>query len=115
MSFSTPVTIAVVTCIVLIGLYNTGSKNVDEQDTIRIRIFKASWCHHCRTFAPEIEKLIKISERINSRISVQVYDADNDAREVERAGIRGFPTILINGRAYDGKRNCEDILQQALE
>jgi protein disulfide-isomerase A4 len=77
-----------------------------------VKLYKATWCGHCNDFLPEWEKLCDVSKEAG--IETVKYDADADKEVVEKANIKGFPSIMlsVNGvdQEYNGKRNADDIL-----
>lgn len=102
--------------LVLISLRPT-SEGFEEDDTIMI--FKAEWCSHCKTAAPEFAKLVASSPIPLSggkRASVRILDADQDkdAMAPYKDRVKGFPTILIKKGdqliEYPGERKSEDVI-----
>jgi len=83
-------------------------------------ICKADWCGHCKTAAPEFEKLMSsspITLKDGSSMTVKMLDADKDKAELSQYEVKGFPTILFmnNGKSteYPGPRKSEDIIEYA--
>ena len=73
--------------------------------------FYASWCGHCKQFAPVYEE---IAERLAGRVVVARIDADEHSVIASLQQIQGFPTIRFfsNGVpiSYEGERTLEDVL-----
>lgn len=83
-------------------------------------ICKAEWCGHCKTAAPEFEKLVSsspITLKDGSTMTVKMLDADKDKSELSQYEVKGFPTVLFmnNGTTteYPGPRTSEDIIEYA--
>ena len=75
--------------------------------------FYAPWCGHCKTLAPEYEKLANEFKGVNSVVIAKMDATANEARGVE---IKGFPTLKFypaNSKKpvdYDGERNFSGLL-----
>ena len=87
------------------GFDNSASKTVV--------ICKADWCGHCKTAAPEFQKLMAASPitlKDGSKAVVKILDADKDKSEIGKYKVRGFPTILIADGSkvteYPGERTA---------
>lgn len=81
-------------------------------------ICKADWCGHCKTAAPEFNKLLAASPitlQDGTKATVKILDADKDKAEIGQYKVRGFPTVLVvkDGQTteYGGKRTSEGILE----
>jgi len=81
-------------------------------------ICKADWCGHCKTAAPEFNKLLSASPitlQDGTKATVKILDADKDKAEIGQYKVRGFPTVLVvkDGQTteYGGKRTSEGILE----
>lgn len=78
-----------------------------------VKLYYANWCGHCTRFKPEWEAIkTKLQEH---GIKHSEYEHGKDAEEVERANVKGFPTIRIamNGNPeedYTGERTADAIL-----
>lgn len=74
--------------------------------------FYASWCGHCKQFAPVYEE---IASRLGGSVVVARIDADKHSVVASLQGIQGFPTIRFfsNGVpiGYTGDRTLEDVLK----
>lgn len=80
-------------------------------------ICKADWCGHCKTAAPEFQKLVSASPitlKDGTKATVKILDADKDKAEVGQYKVRGFPTVLIvdGGQTteYPGERTSQGII-----
>lgn len=89
-----------------------------EGASTEVVICKADWCGHCKTAAPEFNKLLSASPitlQDGTKATVKILDADKDKAELGKYKIRGFPTVLIakDGQTteYGGKRTSEGILE----
>lgn len=79
---------------------------------VKVKLFKATWCGHCNAFKPEWDRLQKQCQELGYK--AEAIDADESKDEIEKEGIRGFPTIKIyingDGKEYEGQRSAESIL-----
>lgn len=83
-----------------------------------IIICKAEWCGHCKTAAPEFQRLVSASPITlsnGSKVNVTMLDADADKDKLSMYKIRGFPTILVNNGSdmleYPGERTYNGIIE----
>jgi thiol-disulfide isomerase/thioredoxin len=81
-------------------------------------ICKAEWCGHCKTAAPEFQRLVSASPITlsnGSKVNVTMLDADADKDKLSMYKIRGFPTILVNNGSdmleYPGERTYNGVLE----
>ena len=81
-------------------------------------ICKAEWCGHCKTAAPEFQRLVSASPITlsnGSKVNVTMLDADADKDKLSMYKIRGFPTILVNNGSdmleYPGGRTYNGVLE----
>jgi len=82
---------------------------------VELHIFVASWCGHCKQFAPERELLESKCKQIGLPIFIH-NESDSDYEQYAReAQIRGFPTIMakIDGTyvEHEGSRTAHDVLE----
>lgn len=79
---------------------------------IKVQLYHANWCGHCKSFMPEWEKFVEEAEK--NGVTCESFEADKDKQEVEQANISGFPTIVIitNGTKedYNGPRTAQAIM-----
>lgn len=77
-----------------------------------IEFFHASWCHHCKEFMPEWNKL---KNMLPPNVEAKSYEDSENAQKMQDENIQGFPTIkiTINGdkKEYNGERSAEAILE----
>ncbi len=88
-----------------------------EGSSKTVVICKADWCGHCKTAAPEFQKLMAASPITlsdGSKAVVKILDADKDKSEIGKYKVRGFPTILIADGSkvteYPGQRTASEII-----
>ena len=117
MKLSIIILIILFLCLVLISIHNSQS-NEGFQNSKTVIICKADWCGHCKTAAPEFQKLVSASPiklANGSSVNVKMLDADKDKAELSKYKIRGFPTILIvNGSDtvdYPGERTSDGVIE----
>lgn len=107
----------VVLALVLVLLSLRPSEGFEGED-MTILIFKAEWCGHCKTAAPEFAKLLAASpiDLSGRKAAVRMLDADQDkdAMAPYKDRVKGFPTILIQKGSelieYPGERKSEDVI-----
>tara|TARA_A100000164_G_C21514979_1_gene588804 strand:- start:60 stop:413 length:354 start_codon:yes stop_codon:yes gene_type:complete len=79
---------------------------------MKVTLYYADWCGHCKTFKPTWEKLKTKFETIG--IKYDEYEHGKDQKIIEENNIEGFPTIQIenNGEVkdYSGSREYNEIL-----
>jgi len=92
--------------------------NEGFESTKSIVICKAEWCGHCKTAAPEFQRLVSASPITlsnGSKVNVTMLDADADKDKLSMYKIRGFPTILVNNGSnmleYPGERTYNGVLE----
>ncbi len=80
-------------------------------------IAKAEWCGHCKTAAPEFEKLKKASPiklKSGAEVEVKILDSDKNKDDIATYKIKGFPSIMVvdgeNVTEYHGPRTKNDIV-----
>lgn len=78
----------------------------------KVTLYYADWCGHCQKFKPEWQQ---VKEQLDKRgISHAEFEADRNSKEVQKAGIRGFPTIMIekDGVKFEhkGPRSADAII-----
>ena len=90
----------------------------EDGSSKEVIICKADWCGHCKSAAPEFEKLVSsspITLKDGSTAKVKMLDADKDKSELSQYDVKGFPTVLFmnNGKSteYPGPRTSEDIIE----
>lgn len=80
--------------------------------------FFAPWCGHCKSLAPEYEKVAKTLEGI---VNVGAVDMDANAEVGSPYGIQGFPTLKFFGdnkntpADYSGERTAEAMIDYLLD
>ena len=76
--------------------------------------FYAPWCGHCKTLAPEYERLATELKNVNTLVIAKMDSTEN---EVEGVDIQGFPTLKFypgnNKRPVDfeGDRNFDGLMK----
>jgi thiol-disulfide isomerase/thioredoxin len=96
---------------------NEGSDEGFESEK-SVVICKAEWCGHCKTAAPEFQRLVSASPITlsnGSKVNVTMLDADADKDKLSMYKIRGFPTILVNNGSdmleYPGERTYNGVIE----
>ena len=107
-----------VVLLVLLKLTDSSRGEGFTNPSASVVICKADWCGHCKTAAPEFDKLLAASPitlKNGTKATVSILDADKDKAEVSKMGIKGYPTILImNGGTkteYPGPRTHDGVLE----
>jgi protein disulfide-isomerase A6 len=83
---------------------NFDSIALDENKEVLVEFF-APWCGHCKSLAPEYEKLANIYAS-DADIVIAKVDADKHKDLGSRFGVSGFPTLKWFGKA--NKESPED-------
>ena len=86
---------------------------------MKLVIAKADWCGHCRKAAPEFARLKEASPLSlgNGRtVIVEELDADKDKSEIQRLGVKGFPTLMLEKSGgekieYPGERTYDAVVE----
>lgn len=112
------VLLLLVTLLVLLKISDSQRREGFADSSTSVVICKADWCGHCKTAAPEFDKLLAASPitlKNGNKVTVKVLDADKNKAEVSTMGIKGYPTILImNGSSkteYPGPRTHDGVLE----
>ena len=60
-------------------------------------MYYADWCPHCQAVKPEFSELAKKGEMTvgNTKCAIRMVNSDENPDEVKRAGVKGFPTFLL--------------------
>jgi len=84
---------------------------------VNITLYYANWCGHCINFKPEWNKLKDTigGNSMYSNIETKEFEQTKDNDIMEKEGIKGYPTIRINGKDYNGERSVSAILEKAIE
>lgn len=79
---------------------------------VKINLFYADWCGHCKSFKPEWEKLKNIGK---NNIEFFEYEDSKDTEAINSNKIESYPTIRIevdnNTFDYNGMRDADSILE----
>ncbi|XP_068603841.1 protein disulfide-isomerase A4 [Brachionichthys hirsutus] len=91
---------------------------VEGKDTVLLE-FYAPWCGHCKTFAPEYEKIAQALKENDPPVPVAKVDATVATGLSQRFEVSGYPTIKILKRGepvdYDGGRTETAIVTRVKE
>ena len=71
---------------------NDFEKEVLDHDGVVLVEFFATWCGHCRMFAPVLEALAKEKE---GELKVVLVDVDQALELAKAAGVTATPTIVL--------------------
>ena len=82
----------------------------------KVTLYHANWCGHCKNFMPTWNALKNVFGKNN--IEHAEYESDANSKEVQKAGVQGFPTIRItqNNKTYDynGPRTPDGLINEVL-
>ena len=86
---------------------------------MKLVIAKADWCGHCRKAAPEFARLKEASPLSlgdGRTVIVEELDADKDKSEIQRLGVKGFPTLMLEKSGgekieYPGERTYDAVVE----
>lgn len=101
--------------------YKTKYLNLKSRSTIKqtgggpkpeIYLFKATWCGHCKQFAPIWDALQNDTD-LKSKYVFKTIDSDADKQTIKDWKIEGFPTIIKkdgnNAIEYVGDRTADAV------
>lgn len=76
----------------------------------KITLYYADWCGHCKTFKPVWNELKEYVKEHNIPLKLEEYESSKDKAVVDKAGIKGYPTILVEETTkkvyeYNGERS----------
>lgn len=84
------------TLITLIGCssvnYDSFAKCLTEKG---VTMYGTQWCSHCQNQKKEFGESFE---------HIKYVDCDFDKNKCDKAGIRGYPTWIINGKPYEGEQ-----------
>lgn len=116
-----PMLLAIVVLVVIVGVYFLfasklmGRENFNGADA-KLVMYYADWCGHCKTTKPEFKKLGKTQKVNGKTVAIEMVNGDSNPQAVEKAGVRGFPTIHLihkNGKRteFQGNRKASNFKQ----
>jgi protein disulfide-isomerase-like protein len=82
--------------------------------------FYAPWCGHCKSLAPDWEKLAKAFDN-EPNVVIAKLDATKFPDASNKFGVGGYPTLIFFGaddkspKTYDGSRSLTDLLAHVNE
>lgn len=88
-------------------------KKLDPSKMSILIEFYAPWCGHCKSLAPEYERLGKLFAS-SSQVTIAQVNADKHSKLAKRFKIEGFPTMkwIQKGKTFD---NAEDVNERTAE
>ena len=82
---------------------------------VTVAYYTLNGCPHCTAFNPEWDAFVSQAKAAGG-ITTMKYDARENREEVEKAGVDGFPTIIItkNGKSetYEGARKADALMAE---
>lgn len=82
---------------------------------ITVAYYTLNGCPHCTAFNPEWSAFVKQAATVPG-LTTAKYDARENSDAVEKAGVEGFPTIIItkNGESYtyEGVRKADALMTE---
>ena len=69
-----------------------------------VAMYGAEWCGHCQNQKKMFGEAFQY---------VNYVDCDKNAPACDEAGIRGYPTWIINGQKYEGEQTIEELISIA--
>lgn len=105
---------ALVIALVAIGALYFCRKNIELfSNRPVVTYYYMKGCPWCEKFMPEWDKFVVMAKSAN--VSTKKIEASEDPDTVQRLGIKGFPTIMIeNGKKsveYSGERTADAIMK----
>lgn len=82
---------------------------------MKVILYHANWCGHCKRFGPEWNKLKSMKNNNDELKDIEFvdYEYDKNKSDIDKANISGFPTIRVHFdnkvEEYSGERSAEAI------
>jgi protein disulfide-isomerase-like protein len=96
--------------------FNTKDLTVHEDKAMKLVLFYAPWCGHCKTFKPEWEKAKQqLDGKTINNVKVNLVDVncDEEADLAKAYDIQGFPTVKCITKEkvveFDGDRSVQGV------
>lgn len=106
--------------LVIVSMSRTVFRRFDgfQGSPSELLIVKAGWCGHCKTAAPEFQRLVAatpVTLKDGSSVTIRMLDEGADKAEVQALQVKGFPTILYRGPSgdrmeYSGPRTYDGVM-----
>lgn len=81
-------------------------------------MYKVDWCPHCKAAAPEWNAMKESIQASGMPIKVQEIDGDQNPEACKKAGVQGFPTMVLEkgdlAVKYTGPRDAESLIKFAV-
>jgi thiol-disulfide isomerase/thioredoxin len=111
-------TLFAVIVLILVGLFLfMKMKKEGFEGGVRMILYYAPWCPHCKEMMPEWEKFVQQATEAKLPMTFEKVDSDEKPEVVKSKGIQGFPTIRVekDGKEqdYDGARTAAAMLKFA--
>lgn len=81
--------------------YESGSRRACEQKRPLLVVFKAAWCPWCGRLAEETLSDPRVVA-LSRQFVCTTVDADRDADDCRRFGVREFPTVVVSAAGGTG-------------
>jgi glutaredoxin len=80
---------------------------------LKITLYKADWCGHCKNFQETWEKIQEYCKTKN--VDCETFTDPEQAKEISKAGVSGFPTIMFEQNnikeKHSGSRDYDDLIK----
>lgn len=86
-----------------------------DKNSVKLVLFYAPWCGHCKALMPDWEKIeYKYNNQVvrQKKITISKIDCDQNAKLAEQYNIQGYPTIKLLHSNNNGKINLYDYEDQ---
>jgi thiol-disulfide isomerase/thioredoxin len=95
------------------------SQTGKDDGIVRFTFYHAPWCPHCKLFYPEWTAFSKVVEKRFPNVELNSINCEDDRVSCQRAGIKGYPSIVMelpNGttKMYDGERSAAALESQII-
>jgi thiol-disulfide isomerase/thioredoxin len=99
---------------------NSKEQFEENNSNIKVLLFKADFCGHCKQFLPIFLEFKKKVESENLPVDIKILDGDSDDEETQKLmkenGIDGFPSTLFikdnKVTKYNGDRTVNGLMTQ---
>lgn len=85
-----------------------------EDGKTKVTYFYLPECPWCKKYKPEWEKFkaeVEKDKYTAGKVLAEEVDGEKDPKRVAEMKVKGFPTVFIGSKEYEGPRTAEDLLE----